>query len=171
MSKVKSTLWVLAVLTSTLSAISFVQTISDLGLIPVLRDIISFYRSVASLALAWPAKAFGLELPQVLIDIWVVSFVGAGAYVLTDGIEKCRALRRFELEKVSRAWKIALFLIFGFSGLGLAIVFGGVHPLTYVDDFHEEPLDLMKGAARNVLWVCFGLAAFYVVNAFAPSRS
>ena len=110
----------------------------------------------------------GLELPQPLVDFWTVSFLGAGAYVRTDGIERCRALRSYKLDPQSTLWTVGLFIAFGFSGLGLGIVLSAVHPLIYVDDFQEEPLDLMKGAALNVLLVGVGAITFFIVKAFAP---
>jgi hypothetical protein len=169
MSKVKATLRVLAIVTSTLSMASHVQALAKLGLIPVLEGLITYYRTIAWSLFGLPVSLLGLRPPQALLDIWALSFVGAGAYVQTEGIEKSRALRSFELDSLPRAWRVGLLIVLGFSGLGIAIVLGAIHPFTYVDDFHEEPLDLMKGAATNILWVCAGLFVFFAFNAYAPS--
>ena len=168
MDTIRTTIRVLSVLVGTLSVVSFIQSALDVGLTPLLRAFVSFYREIATAAFGLPAALLGLELPQPLVDFWTVSFLGAGAYVRTDGIERCRALRSYKLDPQSTLWKIGLFIAFGFSGLGLGIVLSAVHPLTYVDDFHEEPLDLMMGTAINVLLVGVGAIIFFVVNAFVP---
>jgi hypothetical protein len=169
MSKVKATLRVLGIVIGTLSMVSFLQAFAKLGLIPVLEELITYYRTIAWLLFALPVSLLGVHPPQALLDIWALSFVGAGAYVLTEGIEKSRAFRSFELDSLPSAWKVGLLIVFGFSGLGIAIILGAIHPFTYVDEFHEEPLDLMKGAAKNILWVCAGLLVFFALNAYAPS--
>jgi hypothetical protein len=38
-----------------------------------------------------------------------------------------------------------------------------------MDSLHEEPQDLMKGAAMKVLLICAGAILFFIVNAHAPS--
>jgi hypothetical protein len=169
MSKVKATVRVLSVAISTLSMVSLVQALAKLGLIPVLEELITYYRTIAWSLLGLPVSLLGLRPPQALLDIWALCFVGAGAYLQTEGIEKSRALRSFELDSLSSAWRVGLLIVLGFPGLGIAIVLGAMNPLTYVDDFHEEPLDLMKGAGKNILWVCAGLLVFFALNAYAPS--
>jgi hypothetical protein len=53
--------------------------------------------------------------------------------------------------------------------MGLFVLLGAVTPSTYVDEFHEEPLDLWKGAARNALYIFGGALVFFMLNALAPS--
>lgn len=102
------------------------------------------------------------------MDFWTISFVGAGAYVRTRNIEQSRALRGYALDPRGTWWKVALFIVFGFFGMGFVIALGVLSPLTYVAEFHEEPMDLMKGAAVNVFIVCAAAVVFYAFNASSP---
>jgi len=111
----------------------------------------------------------GLVLPQPLIDMWMVSLIGAGSYVMTPGIEGCRAFRNLHLKHFPTSLKTGLFLAFGFSGIGILIVFSALDPLTYCDDMHNEPLDLMRGTGINILIVTGWVILFFIANAFAPS--
>jgi hypothetical protein len=166
MSTVKETLRVLGVLVGILSLVSFTQAMFSVGLVPVLEEFISFYRGVAS----YIFRLIGFIPPQSVLDFWTLSFLGASAYFKTQGIEHSRALRGLNLNPQSPWWRIGLLLILGFSGLGLLVVLSAVHPVTYIDGFHEEPQDLMKGAARNVFLICGGAILFFIFNAYGPSR-
>jgi hypothetical protein len=64
------------------------------------------------------------------------------------------------LEPKAIRWKVAVFLVFGFSGLGIVMVLNTVSPFTYVDGFYEESMDLGRATAKNVLLVCAGAIAF-----------
>jgi len=168
MSTVKKTFGLLGIILGTLSLVSFAQALLNVGLVPVLEDFLTFYRAVAS-------AVFGLLLlgftpPQYVMDFWTLSFLGASAYCWVQGIENSRALRGMNLNPQSRWWRVGLWLILGLSGLGLVVVSNTVNPLTYIDDFHEQPQDLMKGAAGNVFLICVGAVLFFVVNAFGPGR-
>lgn len=104
------------------------------------------------------------------MDFWTISFIGAGAFVRTPRIEQCRAFRNLPLDPNAIWWKVVVFLVFGFSGIGLVMVLSTVSPFTYVDGFYEETSDLARGAAKNVLLVCVGAVVFFAVNAFSLSR-
>ncbi len=169
MKTFNATLRTLGLILSALSVISFVQVVLDVGLASTFQSLVSFYRSVANAVFGWPVAFIGLTLPQPLVDFWTISFLGAGAYVRTDGIEKCRAFRNYNLDPHAFGWKLAVLCLFGFSGIGTAIAFAPLWPLTYADNFHEEPLDLMKGAIANLFWVCLAAVAFFVLNAFTPT--
>ena len=54
MSKVKATVRVLAIVTSTISMVSLVQALAKLGLIPVLEELITYYRTIARSLLGLP---------------------------------------------------------------------------------------------------------------------
>ncbi len=164
------TIRILSILAGTMSVISAVQSLFDIGLLPSLEAIVEFYRGLAASFFGIPAALFGLKLPQPMVDFWTVSFIGAGAYVRTPGIERCRAFRRLPLDPQSVWWKVVVFLIFGLSGLGVAMVLSSVSPFTYVDGFYEEPMDLMRGTAKNVFLVCAGAIAFFAANAYSLSR-
>ncbi|MDR4470833.1 MAG: hypothetical protein MRJ68_21460, partial [Nitrospira sp.] len=61
-------------------------------------------------------------------------------------------------------------LVFGFSGLGIAMVLNTASPFMYVDGFYEEPMDLGRGTSKNVLLVCAGAITFFAANAYSLSR-
>ena len=168
-SEVKNTLKVLGIMVGTISVISFSQRIFDVGLIAVERAVVEYYREIANLIFAAPMELLGIKVPATLTDIWALSFVGALAYTRTPKIELSRIFRNNPRLTKIKHWKILLFFIFGITGIGLFVLVGAFSPTTYADDFHEEPLDLSKGAARNALYIFGGALAFFVLNAFAPS--
>jgi len=170
MSTVKATLRVLGILLGTLSLVSLVQAMFNVGLVPVLEEFITFYRGLASNVFGLLTTLIWFTPPQSVVDFWTLSFLGASAYCRTQGIEQSRALRGLNLNPHSPWWRVGLLLIFGFSGAGLGFVLSAVYPLTYMDSLHEEPQDLMKGAAMNVFLICAGAIVFFLVNAYAPSR-
>ena len=170
MSTVKATLRVLGILLGSLSVISLAQAVLNVGLVPALEEFITFYRSLAANVFGLLTALFGFIPPQPVFDFWTLSFLGASAYCRTEGIENCRALRGLNLNPQSLWWRIGLWLLFGFSGMGFGFAVSAIYPLTYVDFLHEEPPDLMRGAAMNLFWICAGVILFFVVNAYEPSR-
>lgn len=168
MNMIQVTCRVLGILVGALSLVSFVQNVLHIGLTSSLQPIVLYYRAIASAVFGIPAALVGLTLPQALVDFWAISFLGAGAYARTEGIERCRAFRDYNFAPHSNGWKLAVFIIFGFTGLGTFVVLAALWPLTYVDAFHEEPMDPMKNAIWNVFLVCAGAVVFFVLNAFAP---
>jgi hypothetical protein len=170
MATIRATIRALSILVSARSVISAVQSLLDIGLIPSFEAIVTFYRGLAASVFGLPAALFGFRLPQPIVDFWTVSFIGAGAYVRTPGIEQCRAFRTLPLDPDSIWWKVIVFLVFGFSGLGIAMVFNSVSPFTYVDGFYEESMNLGRGTAKNVLLVCAGAIAFFAANAYSLSK-
>jgi hypothetical protein len=95
--------------------------------------------------------------------------MGATAYAKTPNIENSRFFQRYSVITKVRYWKVWLLMIFGLSGIGIAVLFGAISPITYIDKFHEEPLDLSKRAAINVLYIIGGAIAFFIFNAFGPA--
>jgi hypothetical protein len=134
MSTVKATLRVLSILVGTLSLVSFAQAMFNVGLVPALEEIITFYRGIAANVFGLLTMLIGFIPPQSVLDFWTLSFLGASAYFRTQGIEQSRALRGLNLNPQSLWWRVGLLLIFGFSGLGLVVVLSAVHPLTYILD-------------------------------------
>lgn len=165
----KKTIHALGIILGIFSVVSFFQRVFDVGIFKIAHEMIEYYRTVAYFFFDMPARLFGLHFPAVLMDIWTLSFVGAGAYSKTANIERARFFRRFLKLTKPRYWKAMLFVIWGFSGVGLWVLLAAVSPSTYVDAFHEEPLDLSKGAAVNAFYIFGGALVFFVLNAFAPS--
>lgn len=164
----KATMRLLGIVVATFSVVSFGQATFEIGVYDVAKEMISYYRTVAYFFLDIPARLFGFHFPPPLMDIWALSFVGASAYVRTPNIEGARFFRRHpELTSVSH-WRSIFGFLLGFSGLGLVILLSVLSPKTYVDEFHEEPLNLMKQTAWNVLCVVVGVIAFFALNAFGP---
>jgi hypothetical protein len=170
MTTVVLTIRVLGILVGTLSVVSLAQRLFDVGLVAAFSDAIGFYRAISECFLGAPVRLLGLSPPQVLIDVWALSFIGAAAYARTPGIEKSRALGSLKLDPQSVPWKIVVLLAFGFSGVGIAVLMSAISPLTYVDSFHEEPKDLMKGAGKNLAWICVGVMLFFALNAYGPGQ-
>lgn len=135
----------------------------------IAREVIDYYRTIAYFLFGLPAQMFGFQFPGALMDMWTLSFIGAAAYAKTPNIENARFFRRYPAVTDVRYWKFWLLWIFGLSGIGLAVLFGAISPITYVDEFHEEPLDLSKRAGINVLYIIGGAIAFFILNAFGPT--
>ena len=160
---------VLALIVGAMSVVSFTLRIIDVGLLPVAQNLVEYYREIAHFVFAKPLELLGIIIPKYLQDAWALSFVGAAAYVRTPNIEKSRFFRSRPSITNSPRWKLYLFIVLGVTGLGLFVLFGAAYPTTYIDEMHEEPLDLSKGAALNAIYI-FGLALlFFAINAFAPN--
>lgn len=166
---VEETIRVLSLLVAMISVISFAQRLFDVGMIAVAKDVIGYYREIANLVFAVPMELLGIKVPPALTDVWTLSFVGASAYVRTPKIEDSRFFRMYPWLTHRKYWKVWFLFLFGASGIGLFVLLGAVTPSTYVDEFHEEPLDLSKGAARNALYIFVGALVFFVLNALGPS--
>lgn len=166
---VKETIRVLTILVGMMSVVSFAQRVFDIGVIAVAKDAIEYYRDIANLIFAAPMALLGINVPPALSDAWTLSFVGASAYARTPKIERSRFFRRRPGLTGLKYWKVWLLFLFGISGIGLFILLSAISPSTYVDEYHEEPLSLSKGAARNALYIFGGALVFFAFNAFAPS--
>jgi len=160
---------VLALIVGAMSVVSFTLRIIDFGLLPVAQNLVDYYREISHFVFAKPFEFFGRSIPKYLPDAWALSFVGAAAYVSTPNIENSRFFRSRHRLTNTPQWKLYLFVVFGVTGLGLFVLLGAASPTTYIDEMHNEPLNLSKGAARNALYI-IGLALlFFVINAFAPN--
>lgn len=166
---VSETTRVLTILVGVISVVSFAQRLFDIGVVATARDAIEYYRAIAHLIFSAPMELLGIRVPPAVTDVWALSFVGASAYARTPKIEQSRFFRRHPGLTGRKYWKVWLLFLFGITGIGLFVLLGAISPITYVDEYHEEPLDLSKGAARNALYVFGGALVFFVLNAFAPS--
>jgi hypothetical protein len=162
----KKTIRILGILFGIFSLVSFTQHLFDIGLMAIASEMIEYYRTVAYFFLGMPARIFGSHFPSALMDMWALSFIGATAYAKTPNIENSRFFRRYPALTRTKYWKFWLCGIFGLSGIGLGVLFWTASPFTYVDEFHEEPLDLSKGAAVNALYIIGGSIVFFILNAF-----
>lgn len=165
----KASIQTLSVLVGILSVVSFIQHLFDIGVFAVAKEALNYYRSIAYFFFGLPARLLGISLPQELIDLWTLSFIGSAAYVKTENIERTRFFRHREYFTSRPYWKFWLFVIFGVSGLGLVVLFSTISPFTYVDEFSEEPLDVLRGAAKNAVLILGGAVVFFLLNAFGPT--
>lgn len=159
----EKTLKILTLITASMSLISLFQKIFDIGLINVAATYIGYYRKISYAVFGWPAAIFNLHVPALLIDFWTLSFICAGAYVKTQKMEEARAFRRFNLPSPSMKLRAAVFLIFGFTGIGLAI------PLSITSIYTFTENDITRDALKNFLIIVIVTFAFFALNAFAPS--
>ena len=159
----------LTILVGVISVVSLAQRVFDVGVVAIAKNVIEYYRHIAHLVLAAPMELLGIKVPPAVTDAWALSFVGASAYARTPKIEQSRFFLRYPGLTGRKYWKVWLLFFFGITGIGLFPLLGAISPITYVDGFHEEPLDLSKGAARNALYIFGGAIVFFVLNGFAPS--
>lgn len=160
---------VLSIILGAFSVVSFIQNLFNVGVYEMALTFINFYRQVTHFIFAAPFEVFDLIIPNFLIDLWALSFVGATAYVQTKGIDKSRFYRRHPEMLLSSYWKIKLWFLWGFSGLGLWVLLSSISPITYMDHMHEEPLDIAKNAAKNVFFIFIATVVFFIFNAFGPT--
>ena len=160
---IKRSIKILSLLFATISAISFIQKVFDVGLIPIANDFISYYRRIAYIIFGLPAKLIGISLPIQLIDFWIISFICAGAYVLSKNIETARAFEIIDFGRSPIKWKILIFLVFGFTGIGLFIPLSILSINTYTENYV-----ITREAIKNLFIVLTAIAVFFVINAFAP---
>jgi hypothetical protein len=160
---------ILSIVFASLSLISLLQHVTDVGLVSVFSDLITYYRNASQQLFSAFELLFSISIPQAIKDLWLLSFIGAGAYIKTPDIENSRLLRNFEISQNNKYWKPMLFLIMGSSFIGVGILFSVFNPSIYTDSMSEEPQVLIRGAARNSFIVAIGACAFFVLNAYAPS--
>ena len=165
----KEALRYLSIILGAISVVSFTQRFIDIGLFETVEVLVEYYRNIAHIVFAVPFDTLGIKIPASLIDVWTLSFVGASAYVAVPNIEDSRFFRVRPNLANYKYWKVAFLFVMGMSGLGIAVLISSLYPNTYVDEFHEEPLDLMKEAAKKVFYILGAAVIFFVLNAFAPS--
>lgn len=141
----------------------------DVGFVSIFSDLIEYYRNASQQLFSIFEFLFTFNIPQALKDLWLLSFIGAGAYIKTPNIENSRLLRNFEISQENKYWKPIFFLLMGGAFIGAGILLSIFNPLIYTDSMSEEPQVLMRGAARNGFIVIIGVCAFFVLNAYAPS--
>lgn len=166
MSKVLS---ILSIVFACLSLISLLQHAIDVGLISIFSELVAYYRSASQQLFSAFEYLFSINIPQTIKDLWLLSFIGAGAYLKTPNIENSHLLRNFKISQENKIWKPLLFILMGFSFIGVGILLSAFTPSTYTDSMSEEPQVLMRGAIKNSFIVVLGACAFFVLNAYAPS--
>lgn len=163
MNKILKTL---TIIVSTLSAVSLISNLFEIGLSGVALKLIEYYQLAATQAFTLNGL---IELHPILIDFWSLSFIGATAYAKTPNIENARFLSFISQKRFNHKERLLIFVIFGFSMLGLTIIFFALNPSTYVDEVHKQPLDLFKGSSKNLAMITTALILFFILNAYAPS--
>jgi hypothetical protein len=152
-----------------LSLISLLQHITNAGLISVFSDLLAYYRNASQQIFSVFEFLFSIDIPQTIKDLWLLSFIGAGAYIKTPDIENSRLLRNIEISQMNKFWKPLLFLLLGSSFIGVAILLSALNPSIYTVSMTEEPQVLMRGAAKNSFIVVLGACVFFLLNTYAPS--
>lgn len=109
MSKV---LRILSIVFASLSLISLFQHVFDVGFVSIFSDLIEYYRNASQQLFSIFEFLFTFNIPQALKDLWLLSFIGAGAYIKTPNIENSRLLRNFEISQEKQTLKkLNLFLL------------------------------------------------------------
>lgn len=154
---------VLTLLTASMSMISLVQRLFDIGLGALGASYVSYYRKIFYFLFGLPAELFNINLPIALIDFWTLSFICAGAYVRTENLEGARAFRDYNFSSPSIKLRSAIFLVWGFTGAGLAIPLSVLLISTYTEN------DIIIDAFKHILIILTISVFFFAINAFAPS--
>lgn len=148
---------------ASISLISFIQRLFSVGLGAITSSFVDYYRRIAHAVFAVLPELFGIYLPATLVDFWALSFICAGAYARSRNIEFARGFQFLKLERRSKALRIFVFLIFGFTGISLFVPLSVLSINTYVDG------DITRDALKNLAVIFVVVVLFYVLNAFSPS--
>ena len=154
---------ILTILLSIMSLTSAIQRIFSVGLVPLLSSYVNYYHQISHFFIGIPFEWIGIKIPTLLIDFWIVSFVCAGAYAKSKNVEKSRAFENYNFKCPSPALRMAVFFVFGFTGIGLFVPMSALSIYTYTRD------DITREALKNTLWVLAGTVFVFFLNAFAPS--
>lgn len=101
---------ILTLLTASMSVISLVQNILNVGLGTLASSYVGYYRKISHFVFGLPAEFFNIHLPTALIYFWTLSFICAGAYVRTRDLEKARVFRSYNLPSPSLKLRAQSFL-------------------------------------------------------------
>lgn len=104
---------ILSIVFASLSLISLFQHVSDVGFVSIFSDLITYYRNASQQLFSIFEFLFTINIPQAIKDLWLLSFIGAGAYIKTPNIENSRLLRNFEISQENKYWKPIFFLLMG----------------------------------------------------------
>lgn len=156
-------LTVLTLVTASMSIISLIQKLLNVSLGAVAASYVSYYRKISYFFFGTPAELFHIQLPISLIDFWAISFICAGAYVRTENLERARAFRDYNFASSSIKLRLAIFFIWGFTGVGLFIPLSVLSVGTYTEN------DITRAALIHFGIISMISVFFYAVNAFAPS--
>ncbi|TVP07560.1 hypothetical protein AYI73_04570 [Shewanella algae] len=148
-----------------LSVISLMQQLLDIGLNGVFLDFLQYYRALLSEVIG----LLHLELPQPLLDLWTLSFIGAGAHVRTEGVEHIRLFREYKSLTTFRYWKAVYFFFLGVTFIGCSFFTAIISPFTYVDEMNQESQVVLRRTIVNSFIVISGMLLFFALNAYAPS--
>lgn len=151
--------WIIA----SMSLISFVQRLFSIGLGAIATSFIDYYRRLAHAVFAFPAELFGVDIPDSLVDFWALSFVCAGAYAKSKNVEFARGFSFLKLEGPPIKLRVFVFIIFGFTGIGLFVPLSALSINTYIDG------DITRDALKNLAIISLIVVLFYMLNAFSPS--
>lgn len=80
---------VLAISSSMVSLVSMGQRLFDVGLLGLFGEIIEYYRIFSATIFGFfPKIVFNISIPQIVCDVWVLSFMGAGALLRSRQTEE-----------------------------------------------------------------------------------
>lgn len=151
---------------ATLSLASLISNLAEIGLTGIMADIVKYYRVVSYDIFTLNGL---IEVNRTIVDLWTISFIGAAAYAKSPNIRNSRLISSLKLNSFGNVHRIVVFVTFGLTMLGIAVVYYALNPFTYVDDMHERPLDLFKDSSNNLVIIGSALAVVFAYNAYAPS--
>jgi len=75
----QQTLRTLGILASVMSVVSLIQKVEAVGLTSMGASMLEYYRHLSSFVFAALPALVGISVPQQIVDVWALSFIGAGA--------------------------------------------------------------------------------------------
>lgn len=162
----KTCLKTLSLILTTLSLISLISNLAEIGLTGVTSHVIKYYRIISYDIFSLKGL---IEINQTLVDLWTISFIGAAAYAKSPSINDSKLISSLNLKSFGKLHRAFVFVIFGLTMLGIIIIYNALNPFTYADELHEQPLDLYKESGRNLILIIFALLLIFAYNAYAPS--
>lgn len=159
-------------LSSALAVISLVQRVANLGLKPVFHGILQSYRSaVAPIRdMIWNAfhwLAWDIHIPNIIVDLLVISSIGAVALVkITDEEEAYEQGSTLNLKRIVRlilGWFLLTILFAGLLNVLMCII---AAPFLVARKYDRVVFDRdsQRRVARMVLSGFAGAAIFFALN-------
>lgn len=180
-TSLRSALRAAGIILASISIFSLSQKVGNFGVGILLSDFIHYYRSISNILLGWIPRILNFPFESIFVDLWALSFIGAGIAVRALNVPKNSS----NLESEPKTGWFLLFgvLVIGLSGYGLVIfvmmpmiaVGVGLATLSatiseksryWLDDTdYQRQFRLLKQ-----FFIALGfLALLFALNAYAPS--
>lgn len=169
---------ILGLLCATSSLISLTSRVLHVGLAPIFRDYIAYYRSIVTSLVQPLVDLISIPPPAFYYDLWPLSFIGAASHYWAFSHQKNMKIANtvWGAFFFSRAGKPVVILLVGLTMTGIFAIIAALVVSVLAVFIPEEQRDqeflLQSGTMHRLLTYCclvaFGTILFFLLNAYAP---